>query len=66
MQGATEDLQLRESCCVLAVLSALLCWSSTLNKAVCGTQVPSHVLDSRVQWTCSSGKTTNMGLFIKL
>lgn len=47
MQGATGDLQVSESCCVLAVLGALLCWSSTLNKAVCGSQVPPHMLNSR-------------------
>lgn len=66
MQDATGDLQLSASCCMLAVLSTLLCWGSTLSKAVCGTQVLSHMLDSVVQWTCSSGKMTNMGLFINL
>lgn len=66
MQDATGHLQLSESCCALAVLSTLLCWGSTWSEAVCGTQVPSHMLDSGVQWTCSSGKMTNMGLFINL
>jgi len=35
-------------------LCAELGWGRIVNKAVCGTQVPSHMLDARVQWTPSS------------